>query len=501
MKTDERLSGALQENILSLLCFDDKNCKMVRHAVTPQLFESSVFREVAGHALDFIDAYGEAIKDHLPDHLESILKGDDERKAATYKRLVDNLYASRDSVNGDYVISQLHKFVRQQNLKSALIRAVEAVDDGRIDQAEIELQKGLSSQSVAFESGLDLSKPGAIASLLENTETEGFELGIAGLDELGIIPRRKELYSFIAPKKAGKSWFLTHCMKRALLQRWSAVLVTLEMGEVQYGTRLVQSFFSISRRQSEIQVSRFTKDKDGGLVDLVREKMERMTLKDDGIVGALGLRARREFSKRPPFRIKQFPTGALDLAGLNAYLDGLERFENFTPDVILVDYPKLMKLNPNNLRLELGAIIEGLRGIGISRNCAMIVVGQGNAEAERATLVTGSMAGEDTSIIATSDVVITYSQTPQEHALGLARLYTSQVRNEESKYQILISQAYAVGQFCLDSVRIQSGYFEMMGGKEDGEERPSRPRGRDREDQPRRRESYGDERPRRSRGD
>lgn len=503
MKTEERLSGALQENILSLLCFDDKNCKMVRHAVTPQLFESSVFREVAGHALDFIDAYGEAIKDHLPDHLESILKGDDERKAATYKRLVDNLYASRDSVNGDYVISQLHKFVRQQNLKSALIRAVEAVDDGRIDQAEIELHKGLSSQSVAFESGLDLSKPGAIANLLEHSEPEGFELGIAGFDELGIIPRRKQLFSFIAPKKAGKSWFITHCLKRALLQRWAAVVVTLEMGEESYGTRLVQSFFSISRRQSEIQVSRFTKNADGGLIDLVREKLERMTLKDDGIVSHLGTRARREFNKRPPFRIKQFPTGSLDLAGLNAYLDGLARFENFTPDVIFIDYPKLMKINPTNLRLELGAMIEGLRGIGITRNCAMVVVGQGNAEAEKATLVTGGMAGEDTSIIATSDVCITYSQTPQEHQLNLARLYASQVRNEEGKFQVLISQAYAIGQFCLDSVRIQSGYFDMMNGKEEGREgRPSRPRGRDHDDDDRpRRESYGEDRPRRVRRD
>ena len=57
----ERISGALQENILSLLCFDDKNCKMVRSGLTVQLFESSVYREVAGHAIDFIDAYGEAI--------------------------------------------------------------------------------------------------------------------------------------------------------------------------------------------------------------------------------------------------------------------------------------------------------------------------------------------------------------------------------------------------------------------------------------------------------
>lgn len=467
MKQDEeRLSGALQENILALLCFDDKNCKIVRAAIKPQLFESSIFREVAGHALDFIDNYGEAIKEHLPDHLESILKGDDKRKAEAYKRLVDNLFMARDSINGDYVITQLHKFVRQQNLKSHVIKAVEALEDGRIDQAELELQKGLTNQSISFEAGLDLSSADAVFNVLNQTEEEGFTLGIPELDDNGIIPRRKELYSFIAPKKAGKSWWLTHLAKRALMQRWSVVIVTLEMGQNNYGARLLQSFFSISRRKAEVQVSRFTKDKEGGLTELVQETLTRPTLRDGNITDTLGPRIRREFRKRPPFKIKQFPTGSLDLAGLNAYLDGLQRFEGFTPDLILVDYPKLMKLNPNNLRLELGATYEGLRGIAITRNCAMGIVAQANASAEGASLVTGSMAGEDTSIIATSDVVLTYSQTKEEHKLGLARLYTSEVRNEESKVQILISQAYALGQFCLDSVRIKSDYFEMMGNNE-----------------------------------
>ena len=60
-RDDERLSGALQENILAVLCYDAAHCKIVRHAVKPQLFESSVFREVAGLAIDFIDQYGEPI--------------------------------------------------------------------------------------------------------------------------------------------------------------------------------------------------------------------------------------------------------------------------------------------------------------------------------------------------------------------------------------------------------------------------------------------------------
>lgn len=467
MKQEERLSGALQENILSLLCFDDKNCKIVRAAVTPQLFESSVFREVVGHAIDFIDNYGEAIKDHLPDHLEGILKGDDARKAETYRRLIENLYLSRDSVNGDYVISQLHKFVRLQSFKSALLKAVEAAEDGRIDQAELEMQKGMANQAVAFEPGLSLSSAEAVGSILDNPEEEGFDIGIEELDRNGIIPRRKELHMLIAPRGKGKSWWITHCAKQALLQRWSVVIITLEMSEKRYAARMLQTFFSISRRQAEVTVTRLQVDKENNLNGMIRERIERMTMQDDDIRSVLMAKAKREFRRRPPFIIKEFPTSGLNLAGLKAYLDGLERFQKFTPDLICVDYPDLMETDSKNLRIDLGKLVAGLRGLAVERNAAMVVVSQGNRESETATTVTASMAAEDISKLATADIVLTYSQTPAEKALGLARLLVDKARNEDSKMSVLITQAYSIGQFCLDSVRLKSDYWDMMEEQEE----------------------------------
>jgi len=462
MNQDERLSGALQENILCLLCFDDRAAKMIRGSVTPQLFESSVFREVVGHAIDFLDQYGEAIKDHLPDHLEGILKGEDQRKAKTYSRLLENLYLSKDSVNADYVISQLHKFVRMQTFKAGLLRAVEAVEDGRIDEAEVYMNQAMEKQVAGFEPGLSLSSPEAVASILDFPEEEGFELGIPELDNLGIIPRRKELYMLLAPRGKGKSWFLTHCAKRALLARWCGLVITLEMSERRYAVRVLQAFFSISRRSAEVTVTRLAQDRDGNLDGMIQEVLTRKTLRDDDIRKVLITKAKREFGRRSKFKIKEFPSGSLTLAGLNAYLDGLERFENFIPDVIMIDYPDLMEVDSKNLRLDLSKLIVGIRGIGVKRNAAMIVVSQGNRESETATTVTGAMAAEDISKIATADNVLTYSQTPAEQGLGLARLLVEKARNEESKSSVLITQAYAIGQFCLDSVRLKPQYWNLM---------------------------------------
>lgn len=476
--TEERISGALQENILTLLCFDDKNCKLARSAVTPQLFESSVFREVAGHAIDFIDQYGEAIKDHLPDHLEDILTGDDQRKASTYKKLLDNLYASRESVNGEYVISQLHKFVRLQTFKSALVKAVEAVEDGRIEAAEVEMQKGLKTQAVAFSAGLNMSDVTQVTGLFDNLDEPGFNLGVDMFDSLGIIPRRKQLTMLIAPRGKGKSWFCVHAAKMAILQRWTVVLVTLEMSQNRYGARFLQSFFSISEREALTRVARLVKDRDGSLQDIIQEEVKRLTLHDADAQPKILSRVKREFRKRPPLIIKEFPTKSLDMNGLNAYLDGLERFEGITPDLLVVDYPDLMKHDVSNKRLELGELVEQLRGVAVARNCAVLAPTQSNSAGEKATTVTTGDVAEDISKIATADVVYTYSQTPAEKKLGLARLLAGKDRNHKDGLSVLITQAYGIGQFCLDSVPLHSDYWDVLSQQD----RPSGRRRRGGED-------------------
>lgn len=495
----QRLGGSLQENILTLLCFSDpKTCKLVRASITPHLFESSIYKEIAGHAVNFIDQYGEAIKEHLPDHMEDVLNGEDARKAKSYQRALDNLFMSRDDVNAEYVIKQLHKFIRRQRFKSALIQAAEALRDREdIDEAEVLMKKGLEAQAVAFEPGLSLRKPEDIEQLLESTEEPGFTLGIPALDDEGIYPRRKELLLLLAARGKGKSWFLAHCAKRALLQRWRVLIVTLEMSQNTYMGRFLQCFFSISKRNAKVMVTRLETSRDGSeLADMLRVEVERPTMQDENLKYSLVARAKKEFRKRAPIYIKEFPTNKLTLQEFEAYLDSLERFEGFVPDVILFDYPDLMNLDPKNLRVETGRAYAGLRGIGQARNMAMVAVSQGNRESEDAALVTGGMSAEDISKLAHADVMLTFSQTPAEYALGVARFYVEKARNESAKFQVLITQALAMGQFCLDSFRIKTKpYFDLLRtkstgrreGDEDDDEAPPRRRREDYEDRPRRR--------------
>lgn len=467
MKTDTRLSASLAENLLILLCFDDSNAKMIRAAVTPQMFESAVFREFAGVAVDFIDQYGVAVKEHLPDHLDHILSGDDQRKAKAYRMLLDQLFMNRESINPEFVVSQLHAFVRQQTLKSGVIEAIEALDGGEVERAELAIQTALKKQVVSFEPGTMLSDPKVIIGMLGDLEEPGFDLGIKELDMAGIIPRRKELLLFIAPRGRGKSWFCTHVAKRARMARWSTAVITLEMSERRYTGRIIQSLFAVSKRRAEVELPRIKLAKSGEIIGFEQEDVDVLTLSKDRDVETLSSKIATEFSRGRPIVVKQFPTQMLTIEMLEAWLEGLDRHARLAPDVLIVDYPDLMKHDAKNKRIELGQLFERLRGLAVERNMALICVTQGNRESERAEVVTGDMAAEDISKLATADTCLTYSQTRQEKQLGLARILAEKARNESDKFSVLITQAYEIGQFCLDSHIMQADYWEVV-EKKDG---------------------------------
>ena len=182
MQEQERMSGALQENVLTLLCFGADTCKIIRNSVTSKLFESSIYRDIASHAIDFIDQFQQPIGAHLPDVLEHVLKGDDKRKAAAYEKVLENLFLASSSINSEYVISRLNEFVRGQSIKAAIVKAVEAIERNDIINAELELTKGMKAQAVSFEGGTVFSDPEQSLKFLNHQE-ESFLTGIHELDK------------------------------------------------------------------------------------------------------------------------------------------------------------------------------------------------------------------------------------------------------------------------------------------------------------------------------
>ena len=461
----EKLSGALQENVLTLLVFNSQHAPIIRSMVPVEAFDSRFYRDIASKAIDYFDKFGQAIGEHIADELEDELTGDDRRKAEMYERLLDRLFTAQEQVNAKYVVAKLREFVRQQALKGSIMEASRMLLEGDLNAAEEELERGMRTRTDAFDPGLNLMDPAQALRFLDQEE-EVFPTGIRALDRMGVGPGRGQLFLFIAPPKRGKSWLLTSIGVNSMLRRLRVLHVTLEMSEDLVAKRYMQAMFSYMAKEGKgVEYQRFDRTTDSRLA-MKTVTVERPHLRQPEARAAL---AEKISKMRVPIRVKGFPTGSLTIGQLRTFMMMLERTENFVPDVVLLDYIDLVKINPSRVREETGAAAKDFRGLMVEFNCAGVSATQGNRSSSKSRMVDEHHVAEDFSKIATSDTVVTFSRTDAEKELGLARLTVTNARSEQDRFSVLVSQAYQIGQFSMDSVMLPKEYWEKLNSYEEGE--------------------------------
>jgi replicative DNA helicase len=453
------LTGALQENILTLLCFDAQSAAIIVGSIDVELFENSIYRNIAKAAVGYLRKYKQPAADHLPDLLEDHLK--DERKGKLYVRALQDLKELSEKINSEYVLTQLSTFVRRQSLRKAITEAAAHIDD--IDQAESIILKGIKRRLELFKPGLYVSD----SSLLDINDFDRPDMsptGIKALDDLGIQPARKELYTILGPRNRGKTWCFVNIGKYAsMASHWNVVHITLEMRDMLVWGRYLQAFMSLTKREAgSVQIPQLIRGKRGDLENIVFKSLERRRAISDPVARKKIKEKFEGVKGRMNIIVKQFPTSQLTTDGLVAYIESLEASEGFIPDMVLVDYPELMKLDVRNLRVDIGRQFRELRGLAVERNISVVGASQTNRDGQDAKLITMTHMAEDISKADISDNIITLNQTKHEERLGLMRVHAAKVRNERAGATALLAQSFAIGQFCLDSMLLGKEYWPVV---------------------------------------
>ena len=459
------LLGVLQENLLTLLAFDDQRAKLIRNAIDINLYGGQ-YRIIATRIYDYIDRYHKSPKAHLADILDDKLNAESRREAELYEDVLTSIHDAQETINAEYVMSQLETFIKRQSLRTIavdLTKALQRDTEESLTEAEELIRKSQAQTISLFDPGTRLSDKARALDFLDIQEA-AFQTGIPELDKRGFGPTRKEQWLFVGNTKAGKTWALIQLAKMALVHRLKVCHITLEMSEQRAAQRYFQSLLAISKRNEQLRVTRFERDSLGRIEGFEQLNIKpALSLDDPKIRQKLGKRIDQANGRIfDNIFIKQFPTGMLTVPQLEAYLDNLEQMERFVPDLVIVDYPDLMKLDAHNYRISLDDTYKRLRGIWVQRNMAGAIVSQSHREAAKAKVVRGENVSEAYSKIAHCDTTITYSQTEAERQLGLARLFVAAGRNDEDKITIVISQQYGIGSFVIDSMLMRGAYWENL---------------------------------------
>ena len=475
--------GALQENLLVLLAYDAERALTIRNTVEVDLFGGQ-YRELAVRLYDYLDKYKKPPRDHLPDILMDKISGNkNKREANLYKDVISSINELHTTINAEYVFDQLDKFIKRQSLRSVAIelsKELQRDTEESLEKAEEILSKVSFDTMKLFDPGTRLSDRKKALRFLDN-ETQAWSTGIKEFDRRGFGPTRKEMGLYIADTKTGKTWWLIQLAKMAMLHRLKVLHVSLEMSEERVAQRYFQAMFSMAKRKERLHTTRFELDNLGRIVGFDdKTVMPRLAMDDPNIRKKLESRIKK-WEKRglDNIIIKQFPMGNLTFRQLEAFINNLENAERFVPDLLILDYPDLMRLDPGNLRLEIDNLYKVLRGHAVERNRAIEIVSQSNRKGSESKTVGTTNVAEAYLKIAHCDRIIAYSQTEQEAKLGLARLGVT-ARNDQDKINVVLSQQYGIGQYAIDSTLMVGQYWSNIPrdgfeGDEDAESEDDNP--------------------------
>lgn len=457
---------SLLENTITVLAFDDDKGRIISNMVTAKLFEGQ-YRLIAERILSFWQQYRVAPKAHLPDLFEDIFDRGSSSESDELRITLSKMRELSKEVNAGYVVNQLTKLVRLQTLKLEILKSAEVLQrggDSTIEEVEALLSNLLRSRQVAFDPGLSLEDISAVLAYLRFTQEDEIPLGIEPLDRHRIALRRGELTTLISPAKVGKSWFLVHCGRQAINRRKKVVHISLELAPEEVMLRYFMGFFAVPKRAGEVLLTELLIRGDR-LDSLDTKKVDYDFPLDSsgGFDTAQELRTRVNLlgKKSNYLRVKRFPMRYLTLDLLDAYLDMLEQ-DGFVPDLLIIDYPQLMKINTENFRIGLGHTIEGIRGILVERNCAGVIVHQSSKAGDSAAMVQAGHVAEDWSVVMTSDNVLTLSRSESEQALGLGRIFVDRARAEVGKFMALLTMNFTIGQFCMQAFQMPNNYNRYL---------------------------------------
>lgn len=463
---NEKFSLSLQEDILTLLCHSDDHGKVISKTVNSTHFEGD-YSLIATKALAFWQQYNTAPKQHIADLLSDILEDKQDRRAATYQRILVQMIEVKDQINADFVLRSMGDHIEEMRFKMVIIEAAEKIDaQGTlgVKAAKSLLNEFLRGTNEKLDLGLRLNDFDKMLAYLESSQNE-FKTGIKDLDEANIVPMRGKIFLGIASTGRGKTWLLVQLGKMGFLHRKKVLHISLEIEAEEVLQRYYQSLFGASKREDLNKISTFKFDKKGNLDQVIASTQEvPFTFTSQAIRAELQTRLNRFGTRASNFVIKRFPMRSLTIDQYEAYLEYLEVVEGFVPDLVLLDYPAIMKFDLKDFRISLGRGIEALRGVAQRRNHALAAVHQGSKVSADAEVVRATHVAEDWSIIGTCDFVLTYSQTAAERRYGLARIFVDKARSEQDKFGVLITQSYKTGQFVLESTRLSDSYARIAEG-------------------------------------
>jgi DNA replication protein DnaC len=361
--------------------------------------------------------------------------------------------------NVDYEIKKANEYVRIRKLELLKEQLEEALLEGDFIQGENALV-GFKKVREAESTSVDVLKDTAKVKQAFSQEDEILfympgDLGIA----MGPFIRG-DFVLLLGGPKSGKSFSLLAIAHRAALSGLRVLIVNMEITEVQYTRRVWQTLTGLPRESTKVVYPRFIEDED----EEGKFRIDYETIPKPGVM-SMSIEERQAFYRKNfrggEIKVENFVEGTSSFSDVVARMDNLKEYEDFEPDVIIWDYPDIMRHEIKaDLRHQIDDTYIKIRGLSQSRNILSVAVSQVEAGAWYKD-IKGKNANENKKKAAHIGKMFAINATPHEMEAGYVRVQSLYDRDHKrSNQQVVVLQNLEVSRWYLNSKFVSKVIFD-----------------------------------------
>lgn len=392
------LDNFFQTDLLKVILQDRSFVKKYRDIINSEIFDDNFEKEIINIVIKFFDKYK-----IVPSRksIERLINCDNSYDQISY------LYDPIVDIN--FITDEFINYMKKTSVKKALLDGMELLQKGKINNVYDTIKKAVIKYDHIDNIGISFWDDKRNILDRFNNNDDVIPTGIKGIDSnLDGGPIRGTLNIFVTPPNKGKTTTLVNIGKYAALSGFKVVHYTLELSESLVSRRYFMSMVRMTKK--ELRTKKRT------AYDNILKLADKIT--SDSII------------------IKQFPTGKATIRNIDSHLNKLYNNDGFIPDVIIIDYPDLIKSinHYEERRHEISEVYYALRALGNERNSVIWGASQTNRPGNKEDIVTIDDLAECWDKAASSDVIISVNQTLQEKRSKpqLARMFISKSRDDES---------------------------------------------------------------------
>ena len=277
---------------------------------------------------------------------------------------------------------------------------------------------------------------------------------------------RDGLIGILGPEKRGKTWWLLEFVVRALLNRRKVAMFEVgDMSQSQVLKRLAMRTARLPLYERHVQEGvqwpvgwEWTReDGDEGKrrrVPTMETRHPKRTISARTAKMAMQRFVRRcgLSTNHPQFKVSVHANSSINVAGIEAILEGWKQRENFIPDVVAIDYPDILLPEPESsgkqTRDQINDTWKALRRLSQERHCLALCPTQADAASYLLELLTASNYSEDKRKGSHVTGMLALNQIPFEKDNQVTRLNWVLLREDDFALHkcLRVAQCLSLGQ-------------------------------------------------------